>query len=48
MLRLHDRQATLWEQMLPDEIQLMGPELEAIDRLGLTGAGRLPNVRPWR
>ncbi len=33
MLRLHDGQATLWEQMLPDEIQLMGPELEAIDRL---------------
>ena len=33
MLRLHDGQATLWEQMLPDEIQLMGPELEAIDSL---------------
>jgi IS5 family transposase len=33
MLRLHDGQATLWEQMLPEEIQLMGPELEAVDRL---------------
>ena len=33
MLRLHDGQATLWEQMLPDEIQLMGPELEAVDSL---------------
>ena len=33
MLRLHDGQATLWEQMLPDEIQLMGPELEVIDSL---------------
>ena len=32
-MRLHDGQATLWEQMLPDEIQLMGPELEAIDSL---------------
>ena len=33
MLRSHDGQATLWEQMLPDQIQLMGPEFEAIDRL---------------
>ena len=33
MLRLHDGQATLWEQMLPDEIRLMGPELEAVDSL---------------
>ena len=33
MLRLHDGQATLWEQMLPEQIQLMGPELEAVDRL---------------
>lgn len=33
MLRLHDGQATLWEQMLPEQIQLMGPELESIDRL---------------
>ena len=33
MLRLRDGQATLWEEMLPDEIQLMGSELEAIDRL---------------
>ena len=33
MLRLQDGRATLWEQMLPDQIQLMGPEFEAIDRL---------------
>ena len=33
MLRLLDGQATLWEQLLPDEIRLMGPELEAIDSL---------------
>ena len=33
MLRLHDGQATLWEQMLPDQIRLMGPELERIDAL---------------
>ena len=33
MLRLHDGQATLWEQMLPAELQLMGPDLEAVDRL---------------
>ena len=33
MLRLHDGQATLWEQMLPEEIQLMGADLEAIDAL---------------
>ena len=33
MLRLHDDQPALWEQMLTDQIQLMGPEIEAIDRL---------------
>ena len=33
MLRLHDGQATLWEQMLPEQIRLMGPELERIDAL---------------
>ncbi|MDN5932331.1 MAG: ISNCY family transposase [Pseudonocardia sp.] len=33
MLRLRDGQATLWEQMLPEEIRLVGPELEAVDRL---------------
>lgn len=33
MLKLRDGQATLWEQMLPDELQLIGPELEAIDCL---------------
>jgi IS5 family transposase len=33
MLRLHDGQATLWEQMLPEQIRLMGAELERIDAL---------------
>jgi len=33
MLRLHDGQATLWEQMLPEEIQLLPGDLAAIDRL---------------
>ncbi len=28
MLRLRDGQATLWEQMLPDQIQLMGPRAQ--------------------
>ncbi len=44
MLRLHDGQATLWEQMLPDQIQLMGPELEAIDRLLDDSRFRAPNA----
>ena len=33
MLRLRDGKATLWEQMLPGEIQLLAPELAAVDRL---------------
>src|SRR5882724_12987607 len=33
MLRLRDGQATLWEQLLPEEIQLLAPELAAVDRL---------------
>lgn len=33
MLRLHDGQATLWEAMLPEELRLLSPELEAVDAL---------------
>lgn len=33
MLRLHDGQATIWEAMLPEELQLLSPDLAAVDAL---------------
>ena len=33
MLRLRDGQATLWEELLPEEVQLLPPELAGVDRL---------------
>jgi IS5 family transposase len=33
MLRLHDGQATLWEEMLPEVVQLLSDELGAVDAL---------------
>lgn len=31
MLRLRDGQATVWEELLPEQVRLLSPELEAID-----------------
>lgn len=33
MLRLHDGQATLWEEMLPEVVRLLSDELTAVDTL---------------
>jgi IS5 family transposase len=33
MLRLHDGQATLWEEMLPEVVRLLSDELSAVDTL---------------
>jgi IS5 family transposase len=33
MLRLRDGQATVWEELLPEQVRLLSPELEAIDAL---------------
>lgn len=33
MLRLRDGQAIVWEELLPEQVRLLSPELEAIDQL---------------
>jgi len=33
MLRLHDGQGTLWDQLLPEEVRLLSTELAAVDAL---------------
>lgn len=33
MLRLRDGQLNLWEEILPQEVRILAPELATIDRL---------------